>query len=150
MAEEGKKDTVALQCIYVGEKAKSAAGVKNGQTFQNRIALINGTVAKAAADARSVAVKQRVVERASEVGDRLDDGRHSKGEHFPVAEMWRDKDDAATGSLGRMIAGFQFFGERSSNASGKIGRSCVREMSKIGDDATEIFEGLLEQLASFV
>jgi hypothetical protein len=52
MAEEGHKDTVALQCIYVGEKAESAAGVKNGQTFQNRIALINGTVAKAAADAR--------------------------------------------------------------------------------------------------
>jgi hypothetical protein len=57
MAEEGDKDTVALQCIYVGEKAKFAAGVKNGQTFQNRIALINGTVAKAAADARGVAIE---------------------------------------------------------------------------------------------
>ena len=64
--------------------------------------------------------------------------------------MSRDKDDAATGSLGRMIAGFQFLGERVRNASGKIGRSCVREMSEIGDDATEILEGLFEQLASFI
>jgi len=48
-----------------------------------------------------------------------------------------------------MLGGFQLFGKRSFNASGKIGRSCVREMSEIGDDATEIFEGLLEQLASF-
>ena len=35
MAEEGNKDTVALQSIYIGKKAEVAAGVENGETFQD-------------------------------------------------------------------------------------------------------------------
>ena len=35
MIEEGNKDPISLQRIYVGEKAEFAAGIKNGQTFQD-------------------------------------------------------------------------------------------------------------------
>ena len=64
MTKEGDKDAVALQSIYIGEKAEIAACVKNGETFQNRIPLINGTIPEAAADARGVAIEQRIVQGA--------------------------------------------------------------------------------------
>jgi len=33
MTKEGDKDTIALQRIYVGEKAEVTASVKEGETF---------------------------------------------------------------------------------------------------------------------
>jgi len=35
MTEERNKDAVALQCIYVGQKAEVTTAVKDGETFQN-------------------------------------------------------------------------------------------------------------------
>src|SRR6266567_1164254 len=149
MTEEGDKDAVALQCIYVGEKAEIAASVKNAKTLQNRIALVNGTVAEPAADVRGVAIEQTVVEGASEVGDGLNDGRHSKCEHFPIAKVWRDKNDSASSHLGGPVACFPCLRERAFNARGKIGRSRARKMSEVGNNTTEVFEGLFEELATF-
>src|SRR5213082_305856 len=91
--------------------------------------LFRSPVTEPAADARGIAIEERVIEGASEVGDGLKDGRHSKGEHFPIAKVWRDKDDAASSHLGSPVAYFPCLRERAFNARGKIGRSRAWEMS---------------------
>src|SRR5947199_1218357 len=148
MTKEGDKDAVAAQCIYVGEKGEVTASVKDGETLQNRIAFVNGTVAEPAAHARGVAIEQTIVERASKVGDRLERGGSSKGEYLPVAKVWRNEDDAASSSLGGAVAVLECLRERGFNASGQIGRGCARKMREVGNNTTKVFEGLFEQSAS--
>src|SRR5205814_6066411 len=112
MTKERDKDPVALQCIYVGQKAEVTAAVKDGEAFQNRIALVNGTVAEAAADPRGITLEQRIVHRASEVGDGLADCGRSKGVYLPVAKVWLAEDHAPSARPGSSLSCSQYLRER--------------------------------------
>src|SRR4030095_11570338 len=88
------------------------------------------------------------IQRASEVGDGLEDGGENEREHFPVTQMRRDKDDASSLGFGETLACYCFKKRRVTACR----QSSVRgpwELSEVGDETAEVVEGLGEQPAPF-
>src|SRR5215813_2417643 len=92
--EEWNKDPFVWLSVQVREYPQRASGFEYAQRLASRVLFVDGAISKSSSDAFNHGLDARIVYWANQKANRIFERRPAKAEHFPRAQVSREKDHA--------------------------------------------------------